>query len=123
MIMMRHAPVPSVQMLCNVLIIRKGELMRHVMHSVRNFTDKFRTDWAIYVLGVSRAVTIGVAYIMVRGIPGLTSSFVAIFVALLAFDLMIAAPSLKPRQIDIPALVKGTIQALEQTVRSLGKGL
>lgn len=84
---------------------------------------KVRTEWAVYVLGIARALTIGAAYIAVRGIPGLTSSFVAIFVALLAFDVMVAAPSLRLGHVDLHALFSRTLSALTQTIASLGKGL
>lgn len=82
-----------------------------------------REKWAVRVLAAARVITIGSAYLAVRDIPGLTSSFVAIFTALLTFDLMVAAPSLRPRHVDYSALWKGTWQALSQTVASLAKGL
>ena len=82
-----------------------------------------REKWAVRVLAVARVVTIGSAYIAVRDIPGLTSSFVAIFTALLTFDLMVAAPSLRPQHVDYAALWNRTWQALSQTVASLAKGL
>jgi len=43
-------------------------------------------------LVLARAVTVGLAYFIASPIPGLTSSFVAIFMSLLPFDLMVAAP-------------------------------
>lgn len=97
--------------------------VRGKLKSAGSLIDKARRDWAVRILGVTRAMTIGAAYITVRGIPGLTSSFVAIFVALLAFDVMVAAPSLRPRQVDFSALLSRTFQALLQTVASLAKGL
>lgn len=42
-------------------------------------------------LSFARAVTVGIAYVTASPIPGLTSSFVAIFTSLLPFDLMVAA--------------------------------
>ncbi|OUM99875.1 MAG: hypothetical protein BAA04_07260 [Firmicutes bacterium ZCTH02-B6] len=42
-------------------------------------------------LTFARAVTVGIAYVTASPIPGLTSSFVAIFTSLLPFDLMVAA--------------------------------
>lgn len=96
---------------------------REKLESAGGVLRKVRDHWAVRVLGITRAATIGAAYIAVRGIPGLTSSFVAIFVALLAFDVMVAAPSLRPRQIDFKSLLSRTLQALAQTVASLSKGL
>ncbi|NLY29948.1 MAG: hypothetical protein GX047_04890 [Firmicutes bacterium] len=46
--------------------------------------------WPVQLIKLSRAFTVGVAYYSVINIPSLTSSFVAIFVALLLFDLMIS---------------------------------
>ncbi|NLA58456.1 MAG: hypothetical protein GX855_06105 [Firmicutes bacterium] len=46
--------------------------------------------WPVQLIQLSRAFTVGVAYYSVINIPSLTSSFVAIFVALLLFDLMIS---------------------------------
>ncbi len=43
-------------------------------------------------LTLARAVTVGFSYVLASPIPGLTSSFVAIFMSLLPFDLMVAAP-------------------------------
>lgn len=42
-------------------------------------------------LALARALTIGAAYVCVTPIPGLTSSFVAIFTSLLPFDLIVAS--------------------------------
>lgn len=72
---------------------------------------------------MARAIAIGIAYLAVRDIPGLTSSFVAIFTALLCFDLMVAAPSLRPQHVDYRSLLSRTLQALSQTIASLAKGL
>lgn len=44
-----------------------------------------------YFLPLARAVTVGAAYVSASPIPGLTSSFVAIFVALLPFDMIVAS--------------------------------
>lgn len=49
-----------------------------------------RVQWPVRLIRFSRAVTIGVAYLLVADIPGLTSSFVAILAALLMFDLAVA---------------------------------
>lgn len=42
-------------------------------------------------LALARALTIGAAYVCATPIPGLTSSFVAIFTSLLPFDLIVAS--------------------------------
>lgn len=85
--------------------------------------SRIRDEWAVRLLAIARVIVIGVAYLTVRNIPGLTSSFVAIFTALLTFDLLVAAPSLRPRQVDYSAFLVRTRQALSQTVASLAKGL
>ncbi|HLT58681.1 MAG: hypothetical protein LOD91_01830 [Limnochordales bacterium] len=41
---------------------------------------------------LARACTVGLAYVLASPIEGLTSSFVSIFMSLLLFDLMVAAP-------------------------------
>lgn len=95
--------------------LRQGQLVDRI--------GRVREEWAVRILAIARVVTIGSAYLAVRNIPGLTSSFVAIFTALLTFDLMVAAPSLRPKHVDYGALWSRTWQALSQTVASLAKGL
>lgn len=51
---------------------------------------KKRRSWSVRLIVVMRAFTVGLAYFLIADLPGLTSSFVAIFVALLAFDLIVA---------------------------------
>ena len=46
--------------------------------------------WPVRLIRLSRAFTVGLAYYSVMDIPGLTSSFVAIFTTVLLFDLMIS---------------------------------
>ena len=46
----------------------------------------------VYLIVLMRALAVGLAYYVVADIPGLTSSFVAIFVAFLPFDLIVAMP-------------------------------
>lgn len=55
---------------------------------------KDRDKWPIFLIRLGQAMTVGLAYYSVVEIPGLTSSFVAIFVALLPFDLIVAMPSI-----------------------------
>lgn len=50
-----------------------------------------RERYELAFLTLARAVTVGVAYVSAAFIPGLTSSFVAIFTSLLPFDIMVAA--------------------------------
>jgi hypothetical protein len=87
---------------------------------------KARDVWALRFLAISRAITVGAAYILVIGIQGITSSFVAIFVAMIGFDLMVAAPSLrrKDESIDLLASFKKAIGlSWTQVWSSLAKGL
>ncbi|NLK08862.1 MAG: hypothetical protein GX316_09235 [Firmicutes bacterium] len=48
------------------------------------------TQWPVRFIRLLRAITAGVAYYSVINIPGVTSSMVAIIVAVLLFDLMIS---------------------------------
>lgn len=52
-------------------------------------------QWPVRLIRLSRALTVGLAYYSVMDIPGLTSSFVAIFVTILLFDLMISLERIK----------------------------
>lgn len=51
-------------------------------------------------LALARAVTVGAAFVSASPIPGLTSSFVAIFTSLLPFDLIVASarPPVTPQE-------------------------
>lgn len=51
----------------------------------------WRSRYEKAFLTIARAVTVGAAYVSATPIPGLTSSFVAIFTALLPFDIMVAS--------------------------------
>lgn len=57
----------------------------------RPFTRFRRTDYEPALLVLARAFTVGVAYVSASPIPGLTSSFVAIFTSLLPFDMIVAS--------------------------------
>lgn len=59
-----------------------------------------RTDLEPGLLVLARAFTVGVAYVSASPIPGLTSSFVAIFTSLLPFDMIVASarPPLRLRE-------------------------
>lgn len=50
-----------------------------------------RERYELALLTLARAVTIGMSYVSAVPIPGLTSSFVAIFTSLLPFDIMVAS--------------------------------
>lgn len=50
-----------------------------------------RERYELIFLTLARAVTVGISYVSAVPIPGLTSSFVAIFSSLLPFDSMVAA--------------------------------
>ncbi len=50
-----------------------------------------REQYERALLTLARAVTVGVSYVSAVPIPGLTSSFVAIFTSLLPFDIMVAS--------------------------------
>lgn len=53
---------------------------------------RFQRDrYEVALLTLARAVTVGMAYVSSVPIPGLTSSFVAIFTSLLPFDIMVAS--------------------------------
>ena len=51
----------------------------------------------VLFITVMRAIVVGVAYYLVRDLPGLTSSFVSIFVGFLAFDMIVAMPKFSIR--------------------------
>lgn len=70
-------------------------------------------------LALARAVTIGAAYVSASPIPGLTSSFVAIFTSLLPFDLIVASrrPPIKPREWqDLVSVLRPRILSTARTL-------
>lgn len=83
----------------------------------------WRDTWTHRLLFVTRAIVVGVAYFSVIRIPGLTSAMVAIFTAALAYDLLVAAPSIHPRRAEFQALLAALRRTLLATFRSLAKGL
>lgn len=120
-----HVSGLSAPMPWSVLNISGGEPLglHHIIGRTKTLIQRVRAEWAVRILTIARAITIGAAYLAVVGTPGLTSSFVAIFTALLTFDVMVAAPSLRPKHVDYRTLLSRTVRALVQTVASLGKGL
>lgn len=79
--------------------------------------------WRIRLIIVMRAFTIGLAYYLVADIPGLTSSFVAIFVALLAFDLIVAMTRFSLKITHWRQLISLLLPRLSATAITLSKGL
>ena len=86
-------------------------------------TKEKRVTWSIRLIVVMRAFTVGLAYFLIIDMPGLTSSFVAIFVALLPFDLIVAMPkfSLKPKHWR--ALFTLLLPRVTATTITLARGL
>lgn len=78
-----------------------------------------RADYEPGLLVLARAFTVGVAYVSASPIPGLTSSFVAIFTSLLPFD-MIVASARPPISVDewngLVAMVRPRIVATAITL-------
>lgn len=86
-----------------------------------------RLDRAKYervFLTLARAVTVGAAYVFVSPIPGLTSSFVAIFTSLLPFDLIVASarPIVTSWQ-DVETIVEALKPRIVSTAITLVKGI
>lgn len=74
-------------------------------------------------LTVARATTVGVAYVVASPIPGLTSSFVAIFTALLPFDLFVAQSRPPLRAKDWEQFLAVLKPRVLSTASTLGKGV
>lgn len=70
-----------------------------------------------------RAIVVGVAYYLVRGLPGLTSSFVSIFVGFLSFDLIVAMPKFSIRFRHLRDLLLVLLPRMSATALSLAGGL
>lgn len=84
---------------------------------------KTEPKWPVRLISFARAFTVGLAYYSVHNFPGLTSSFVAIFVALLPFDLMVAMPNLKTRWAAVKQIILVVIPRISATALTLLKGL
>lgn len=78
---------------------------------------------AIWFILTMRAIVVGVAYYLVRGLPGLTSSFVSIFVGFLSFDLIVAMPKFSIRLAHFKDLFLVLLPRMSATALSLGGGL
>lgn len=70
-----------------------------------------------------RAFAVGLAYFLVVDLPGLTSSFVAIFIALLPFDLIVAMPKFSFKLKHWRDLIVIILPRISGTAVTLGKGL
>ena len=74
-------------------------------------------------LTLARAVTVGAAYVAASPIPGLTSSFVAIFTALLPFDIFVALASPPLRLKDWEQFFAVLKPRIISTASTLAKGV
>ena len=79
--------------------------------------------WPVQLIRLSRALTVGLAYYSVMDIPGLTSSFVAIFVTVLLFDLMISLDRIRGGWGVCKDVVKIVIPHVAGTALTLAYGL
>jgi|GEM_PF-295451 len=84
---------------------------------------KRQNRWAIRFLIAARAFTVGLSYYVVAGLPGLTSSFVAVFVSLLPFDLIVAMPRFSLRLKDWKQMVITVLPRISATAVTLVIGL
>ena len=70
-----------------------------------------------------RAVVVGIAYFLVRDLPGLTSSFISIFGGFLSFDLIVAMPKFSIRLRHLRDLFVVVLPRMSATALSLAGGL
>lgn len=82
-----------------------------------------RTDYEPVLLTVLRAFTAGAAYVAASPARGLTSSFVAIFGSVLAFDMIIASTRPPVRQTDWQQLIARLLPRIVGTTITLLKGV
>ncbi len=80
-------------------------------------------QWPVRLIRLLRAITAGLAYYSVINIPGVTSSMVAIFVAVLLFDLMIALEQIRGGWQVWKSVVKVVIPHAAATAFTLIYGL
>lgn len=81
-----------------------------------------RKPFVFFIL-VMRSIVVGTAYYFVRGLSGLTSSFVSIFVGFLAFDLIVATPKFSLRLKHCGELFLLLLPRISATAISLAAGL
>ncbi len=77
----------------------------------------------VFFIMVMRSIVVGIAYYLVREIPGLTSSFVSIFVGFLAFDMIVAMPKFSFRLRHLRDLLLLLLPRISGTALSLAGGL
>lgn len=77
----------------------------------------------VFFILIMRSIVVGVAYQLVRGVPGLTSSFVAIFVGFLAFDLIVSMPKFSLRFKYWKEMILVVLPRVSGTAVTLGGGL
>lgn len=82
-----------------------------------------RKKLTIFFIMAMRAMVVGTAYFLVRDLPGLTSSFVAVFVGFLSFDLIVAMPKFSIRLRHLKDLFVVVLPRLSATAMALGGGL
>ncbi|HPT83516.1 MAG TPA: TrkA C-terminal domain-containing protein [Limnochordia bacterium] len=82
-----------------------------------------RKKLAIVFISAMRAIVVGVAYFLVRDLPGLTSSFVSIFSGFLSFDLIVAMPKFSIRLRHLKDLFVVLLPRMSATALSLAGGL
>ncbi len=89
-----------------------------------NLTQKRKRDvWAIRLIVAMRSLTVGLAYFLIRDMPGLTSSFVAIFTSLLAFDLIVSMQKFSLRLKHWRRLFTMLLPRISATTIALTRGL
>ena len=83
---------------------------------------KRKSPLVIFIL-IMRSVVVGVAYSLVRGVPGLTSSFVSIFVGFLAFVLIVSMPKFSLRFKYWKEMILVGLPGISSTAITLTSGL
>lgn len=82
-----------------------------------------RSKVAIGFIIVARSIVVGVAYYLVRYIPDLPSSFVAVFAGFLAFDIIVAMPKFSLHPKHWVQMVVVLLPRLSATALALTAGL
>ena len=82
-----------------------------------------RKPFLVFFILVMRSIVVGVSYYLVRELPGLTSSFVALFVGFLAFDMIVAMPKFSIRLRHLRDLLLLLLPRMSGTALSLAGGL
>jgi len=82
-----------------------------------------RKSLAVPFILIARSIVVGVAYYLVSGLPGVTSSFVSIFVGFLAFDLIVAMPKFSLRLKHWKSMLLLVLPRISGTAIALAAGL